>query len=276
MTFPNLSSSRSAGVYVDVANLSLSGGYRLRYNVLRQFACRDGAIPQRLNAYVAFDPLRARQDAQYRTRAAAFHAALREQGYKVIVRPVEWRENSTGRYARSDADLDLALDAMLETRNLDRVVLASGDGDFARLVRLLQERGCRVEVVGLDNVSLHLRRSADLYLSGYVIPGLIPLPGETVEGASANWGEIGSRVRGWCCQYHNGYGFLRFLKSAWPQVSADAFFHETNLPPKTLLHRLPGQSVIFEFTVLEGKDGLFAQDIRLVDKRTVNLKEAVA
>jgi uncharacterized LabA/DUF88 family protein len=260
-------------VYVDVANLSLSGGYRLRYNVLRQFACRDGAIPQRLNAYVAYDPLRARQDSQYRARSASFHAALREQGYKVITRPVEWHENSSGRYARSDADLDLALDAMLECRNLDRVVLASGDGDFARLVRLLQERGCRVEVVGLDNVSLRLRRAADLYLSGYVIPGLIPLPGEKVEHGSPNWGEVGSSVRGWCVQMHNNYGFLRFLKSAWPLLTADVFFHASHLPPDLPLRGLPGQNLVFEFSLQQGQDGLYAQDIRLVDRRTVNHKE---
>ena len=77
-----LSSSR-VGVYVDVANLSLNGGYHLQYGVLREFACRDGAIPTRLNAYVAYDPERARRDQAYRERSVGFHAVLRDYGYKI-------------------------------------------------------------------------------------------------------------------------------------------------------------------------------------------------
>lgn len=43
------------GVYIDVSNLVMNGGFGMRYEVLRQFACRDGAVPMRLNAYVSFD-----------------------------------------------------------------------------------------------------------------------------------------------------------------------------------------------------------------------------
>ena len=37
----------------------------MRYDVLREFACRDGAEPARLNAYVSFDADRARADPVY-------------------------------------------------------------------------------------------------------------------------------------------------------------------------------------------------------------------
>ena len=47
------------GLYVDVANLAMNGGYGMRYDVLREFACRDSAEPMRLNAYVSFDAERA-------------------------------------------------------------------------------------------------------------------------------------------------------------------------------------------------------------------------
>ena len=40
-----LPTSSRVGVYVDVSNLSLNGGYHLQYGVLREFACRDGAPP---------------------------------------------------------------------------------------------------------------------------------------------------------------------------------------------------------------------------------------
>ena len=66
-----------SGVYIDVANLAMNGGFGMRYEVLRQFASRDGAEPVRLNAYVSFDPDRAEQDTEYRVKQNRFHAALR-------------------------------------------------------------------------------------------------------------------------------------------------------------------------------------------------------
>ena len=261
MTLPN--STQNVGVYVDVANLSLSGGFHLRYDALRQFASRDGAEVLRLNAYVPYDTKRAAEDTPYQIRCAAFHQALRQFGYKVILCPVKWLEDENGRHIRADADMQLALNAVDEVANLDRVLLASGDGDFTPLVESLQRRGRRVEVVGLDNVSRRLRHAADVYLSGYMIPGLIPLSGGG-KPQSQVWGEIGSRVRGYCCQYKPGYGFLRFLKSVWPEAYADAFFHESFLPATVSPRKLPSEGIIFEFTLAEGKDGLMAADLQRV------------
>ena len=36
----------------------------------------------------------------------------------------------------------------------------TGDGDFVQVVRALQNKGCRVEVLAFDNVSEELRREA--------------------------------------------------------------------------------------------------------------------
>ncbi|HNS39473.1 MAG TPA: NYN domain-containing protein, partial [Promineifilum sp.] len=58
-------SNSRIGVYVDTANMYRNGGFRMRYDVLREFACRDGADPVRLNAYVSFDADRARTDSVY-------------------------------------------------------------------------------------------------------------------------------------------------------------------------------------------------------------------
>ena len=87
-------------------------------------------------------------------------------------------------------------------------MLGTGDGDFVQVVRALQNRGCRVEIVAFDNVSGNLRREADYFLSGYLIPGLVTSLGKP-------WGQPGSRVRGVCYYYpSNGkeVGFFRFLE----------------------------------------------------------------
>jgi uncharacterized LabA/DUF88 family protein len=268
MILPN--SPTKVGVYVDVANLSLNGGFQMQFGVLRDFACRDGAQPLRLNAYVSYDAERARHDAGYKSKAEGFHSVLRDLGFKILVKEVKWYQNETGRYGKANADLDLAVDALLQSENLDRVLLCTGDGDFVRLVKALQDRGCRVEVLGLDNVSMDLRQEADLYMSGYLIPNLIPVQSD--EDTEVEWGKIGSRVRGWCYWHNQSYGFFRFLRGIAPNLwdldarqpdspYQTAFFHDSNLPANVRTAIQPNRGRIFEFSLIEAERGLQAVDI---------------
>lgn len=270
------------GVYVDVANMYRNGGQRMRYDVLREFACRGNVEPVRLNAYVSYDARRAETDFEYRNRTNSFYSALRDLGYKVIVKEVKWYQDESGNLtAKANADLDLAVDALLQSENLDRVLLASGDGDFVQVVRALQDKGCRVEIIALNNVSTRLKEEADLYMSGYLIPNLIPLAvGQTNQNIP--WGEIGSRVRGWCYWHHTqqAFGFLRYLQEIstglWltdtrhPESPYRAvFFHDSDLPRDVDPSELPSRNIIFEFelTASERKEGLQAVNITLSSDR---------
>ena len=78
------------GVYVDTDNITRNGGRGLRYDVLREFACRDGADALRLNSYTSFDRERAQADEDYKRNVQSFQAALRDFGYKVVVKHVKW------------------------------------------------------------------------------------------------------------------------------------------------------------------------------------------
>ena len=124
------------GVYVDVENIIRNGGRGMRFDVLRDLACRDGANAIRLNAYLAFDEGRAERDVDYRNRATRYHFALRDVGFKVIEKPVQWYTNEDGgQVSKANSDLDLAVDLLLQSAKLDRVVLVTGDGDFVQVVR---------------------------------------------------------------------------------------------------------------------------------------------
>ncbi|MCS7060719.1 MAG: NYN domain-containing protein [Anaerolineae bacterium] len=251
------------GVYVDVANLARNGGYGMRYDVLRDFACRGGAEPVRLNAYVTYDAERAASDEAYREGQHGFYSLLRDFGYKVIEKPVKWYTDDQGvRFGKANADLDLAVDALLQSESIDRILLATGDGDFVQVVRALQNKGCRVEVVAFENVSNDLRREADLFVSGYLVPNLLPLSvGRTVP----SWGEIGSRVRGVCYSHvEKGYGFIRFMKTISPELwrldprhpdspYGSAFFHDSWLPPTVDAVELPSRNLIFAFDLAKGE-----------------------
>lgn len=279
---PVTQSNSKVGVYADVANLSQSGGSKLRYDVLRKFACRDNAEPVRLNAYVVHDEEEASSNEAYKNGKRRFHSVLRDYGYKVIVKKVKWFSDESGeKYGKANADLDLAVDALLQSENLDRVLIASGDGDFVQVVRALQNKGCRVEVVAPDNVSLELRREADIFMCAYLIPGMIP-----IERGRNGWGGIGSRVRGWCYWFdeEKGYGFLRFLKrlssGLWITDARDAdspygtcFVHVSDLPRSVNPSNLPSRDHIFEFTVAESNqpdqdegDELEAENVELTTR----------
>jgi uncharacterized LabA/DUF88 family protein len=273
-------SNTRVGVYIDVANLTRNGGYGMRYEVLREFACRGNAEPVRLIAYVSYDADRAESDLAYREAQQGFYSLLRDFGYKVIQKNVKWYVDENGtRFGKANADLDLAVDALLQSENIDRVLLATGDGDFVQVVRALQNRGCRVEVVAFENVSAELRREADLFMAGYLIPNL--LPSAAGRGAPA-WGELGSRVRGVCYNHTGkGYGFLRYMKTIAPELwkidarQADSpydsvFFHNSQLPDEVHAGDLPSRSYVFEFELgkAEGREnGLQAVNMQLVSPR---------
>jgi uncharacterized LabA/DUF88 family protein len=260
---PIYKSHAKVGVYVDATNISRNGGQRMQYDVLREFACRDHAEALRLNVYLSYDEERAETNFAYRDKARSYQSALRELGYKVIEKRVKWYQDESGnRYGKANADLDMAVDVLLQSENLDRVLLAIGDGDFVQVVRALQNKGCRVEVLAFDNVSEDLRREADLFVSGYLVPNLLPTRGD--DYFAPEWGELGSRVRGYC--YHHddnkSFGFMRFLVKLspylWKTDSRDAdspyrtaFFHDSSLPDGFNVMKLPSRNHIFEFTLAE-------------------------
>ena len=261
------------GVYVDVSNIALNGGYGMQYDVLREFACRNNGVAIRLNAYVAYDEEMAKKHPDYKTKSASFHSVLRDFGYKVIVKIVRWFTDEQGnRYGKSNADLDMAVDALMQSERLDYVLLVSGDGDFIQVVRALQNKGCRVEVLAFKNVSHELKKEADVFTSGYLVPNLAP-----IELHEPN--ENKKIVRGICYSFfpEKGFGFMRFMKELsgglWITDSRKtespydtAFAHSSHFPDKVDLSRLPNREMIFEFELKEVKDkGWQAENIKLVE-----------
>ncbi len=271
-------STARVGVYVDVANINRNGGYGMGYEILREFACRDNAEAVRLNAYVSYDADKARRDSYYYHRTNSFYSVLRDFGYKVIQKEVKWYVDEDGtRVAKANADLDLAVDALLQSENLDRVLLVTGDGDFVQVVRALQNKGCRVEVTAFRNISSELRREADMFMSGYLIPNLLPVERDPDHNV---WGEIEHRVRGICYYHKADFGFMRFLKridqNLWVTDAkhpdspyGTAWFHDTSLPTGSngpVGAELPSRKYVFEFKLVKAEQdkGLRAVDIQIV------------
>jgi uncharacterized LabA/DUF88 family protein len=270
-------SNARVGVFVDGQYISLNGGHGMRYDVLREFATRDGAEAVRMNVYLAWDEDRAAEDHGYRRGQDNFAATLRDFGYKVIRKRVRrFTDESGNRATSTKTDLAMAMDVLLQSENLERLLLLTGDEDFADVVRVLQNRGCRVEVIGFDNVSQGLRSEADMFMSGYLIPNLLPIPQQDRDA----WGKIGSRVRGVCYNHSGkGYGFLRYVRESAPGLwitdsrhpdspYETVFFHDSQLPGNVAFHQLPSRELIFEFDLTESDR--FENDLQAVSLRLVS------
>jgi uncharacterized LabA/DUF88 family protein len=89
----------------------------------------------------------------------AFCDTLRKSGWELrIKRPKVFADGST----KADWDMGIAMEAIAIADEVDALVLVSGDGDFAPLVKQLRRRGVRVEVAAYpDGLALELINAAD-------------------------------------------------------------------------------------------------------------------
>ncbi len=272
-----MSGNLKVGVFVDAENIKLNGGYQMRYDVLRRFAARSGGTLLRLNTYLAFDRERVESDPEYAKKTITYLQTVRDFGWKVIIKPVRRYTDEDGNVrTKANADLDLAVDAMLQVENLDQILLVTGDGDFLQVVNALQNRGCRVELLAFKNISRELQRQVDAFYSGFLIPDLLPFSYEPKNA----WGENGYCVRCVCTKWFpdKGYGFLRYVKNIdgrlWITDPRDphspyagVFCHANELAegisPEDMLNR----ENIFELYLRESeqKDGAqVANNVRLI------------
>lgn len=152
-------------IYVDAENIKMSGGFGMRYDVLVDLANSGDSIMLRANCYLAEDHERIKTDTEYRQKTYAYHNILRQCGFRIIKKYVRRYTDEDGNVTcKANSDMDLAIDALLQSKNTDRVILLTGDSDFVRLVPALQNQGCRVEVIGFNNVAKELREAADSFI----------------------------------------------------------------------------------------------------------------
>ncbi|MFC1368736.1 MAG: NYN domain-containing protein [gamma proteobacterium symbiont of Phacoides pectinatus] len=164
---------------------------------------------------------------------------------------------------------------MLQAENLDSILLVTGDGDFLQVVTALQNRGCRVELLGFRNVSKQLQRQVDAFYRGYLIPGLLPFPHEPRN----DWGKPGSCVRGVCTKWFpdKGYGFLRFVREITPNLwitdprapdspYESVFCHANELADGLDVDDMLNRETVIEFYLQESEvdEGLIATNVRKV------------
>lgn len=148
-----------AGVFVDAPNVvyaAENARVNIDYGHMLDFLCRGREVVHA----IVYAPVT--EEAGLRPEGQRFVAPFLQKGYKLVTKPLKRFPDGT---AKGNFDIELAIDIVTMSERLDVVILISGDGDFSRLIELVQSRGVRVEVVAFaSNVSWELVQMADVFI----------------------------------------------------------------------------------------------------------------
>ncbi len=110
-------------------------------------------------------------------------------GFTLVTKPVkEFTDDQGRRKIKGNMDIEIAVDMLNISDQLDHVVLFSGDGDFRRLLEAVQRRGVRATVVSSNRtqpsmIADELRRQADQFLDLENMRDVFARPANRSEGA---------------------------------------------------------------------------------------------
>ena len=146
------------GVFVDAANVELAID-RLRARVDWKKVLNLLTEHRTLVRATAYSPVH--DDPGVSIETQRFAEPFLGKGYKVVTKPLKRFADGT---IKAKADIEMACDIIEMLDRLDVVCLVSGDGDFQRLVEVIQGKGVRVEVVAVgSSTASALRNAADQF-----------------------------------------------------------------------------------------------------------------
>ena len=158
-------SSDRIAIFVDGANLNATAkalGFDIDYKrLLREFGDRGSVV--RAFYYIALS------ETQEYSSIRPLIDWLDYNGYTVVTKAAKELTDASGRRrVKGSMDIELAVDAMELARNIDQMILFSGDGDFRSLVEAVQRRGVRVTVISTVTtqppmIADELRRQTDVF-----------------------------------------------------------------------------------------------------------------
>jgi uncharacterized LabA/DUF88 family protein len=160
------------GVFVDVQNVQETferQGREVRYDALQQNIIATSKMDKYDFKFVAFVPFRAGDERRQR-----LIDALSFQGYRVVSKPVRERLDGS---VKANMDIEITLEILSMSPNLQEIVLVSGDGDFVALVDWLSKLGKRVVIIGLGkgSTSVELIRACDEYMNLEELEGVVKI-----------------------------------------------------------------------------------------------------
>ena len=133
------------GVFVDVQNIYYTTrdafGNSFDYRAFWQHIAQQGEIVT-ANAYAISRNIEDQKK---------FQSALRHIGFEVKLKPFIQRSDGS---AKGDWDVGITIDILEAAKELDQIVLLSGDGDFAILLQhVMQQYAVKTHVYGVTQLT---------------------------------------------------------------------------------------------------------------------------
>lgn len=148
--------AQRVGVFVDVQNMYYSARALYEQRVDFGEILKEAVGERQLIRAFAYVIKADKEDEQ------TFFDALVERGYELRSKDLL---QFYGGNQKGDWDVGIAMDVIRLLPKLDAIVLVSGDGDFADLLRYVKSRGCLAEVMAFgSSASSALREEADAVL----------------------------------------------------------------------------------------------------------------
>ena len=151
--------SPRVGIFVDVPNVIYAAerrGVSLDFGKVLAYFTRG----RELVRATAYAPISDDPSAKLESQRFAQHFI--GHPYRLVTKPLKRFADGS---MKANFDIELAVDILTMSDRLDVVVLMSGDGDFRRVVELVESRGVRVEVAAFsETAAMELKNVADLYV----------------------------------------------------------------------------------------------------------------
>lgn len=151
--------SQRVGIFVDVPNLIYATERRkvdMDFGRVLEFFTRG----RHLVRATAYAPIT--DDPQAKLESQRFAHHFIGHPYRIVTKPLKRFADGS---MKANFDIELAVDILTMSERLDVVVLMSGDGDFVRVVELVESRGVRVEVAAFAEAAANeLKSVADRFI----------------------------------------------------------------------------------------------------------------
>ncbi len=153
-------------LFIDGSNLYATAralNMEIDYKALRSFFAEQGRLIR------AFYYTAILEDQEYSPLRPLIDW-LDYNGFTLVTKPAkEFTDDQGRRKIKGNMDIEIAVDMLNISENIDHIVLFSGDGDFRRLIEAVQRRGVRVSVISSNKtqpsmIADELRRQADQFI----------------------------------------------------------------------------------------------------------------